>query len=57
MLMTEDFSFHWRTKPRHLQSETSRRAGLDFVCVFGHDAIVKPTALGLIANTNTKLLI
>ena len=35
--MAEDSSFHWRTKPRHLESETSRRAGLEFVCVFGHD--------------------
>ncbi len=31
VLMTEDFSFHGRTKPRHLSSETSRPAGLEFV--------------------------
>ena len=36
--MTDDSSFHWRTKPGHLQSETSPRAGLKFVCIFGHDA-------------------
>ena len=30
----------WRARtpmPRHLWSETSRRAGLEFVCIFGHD--------------------
>ena len=37
--MTEDSNFHWQTKPRHLESETARRAGLEFVCVFGHDAL------------------
>ena len=37
--MTEDSSFHWRTKPRHLSSETSGRAGLEFVCIFGHDEL------------------
>ena len=46
-----------RTKHRHVYSETSRQAGLEFVCIFGHDAIVKPTALGPVANTDTKLLI
>ena len=33
VLMTEGSSFHWRTKPRHVSSETSRRVGLEFVCV------------------------
>ena len=32
-------------------------AGFEFVCVFGHKAIVKPTALGPVANTDTTLLI
>ena len=27
-----------RTKRRHVYSETSRQAGLEFVCIFGHDA-------------------
>ena len=35
---TDDSSFQWRTKRRHVQSETLRRAGLWFVCIFGHDA-------------------
>ena len=35
---TDDSSFQWRTKRRHVQSETFRRAGLWFVCIFGHDA-------------------
>ena len=39
LLMTEDSSFYWRTKPRHLSSETSRQAGLEFVCVFGQDGV------------------
>ena len=39
VLMTEDSSFHWRIKRRHVYSETSRRAGLEFVCVFGHDGV------------------
>ena len=30
---------HWTIKRRHVYSETSLRAGLEFVCVFGHDAI------------------
>ena len=38
-------------------SETSRRVVLEFVCIVGHDAIVKPMALGPVANTDTKLLI
>ncbi len=37
VLMTEDSSSHWPTKRRHVYYETSRRAGLEFVCVFGHD--------------------
>ncbi len=39
VLMTEDSSSHWPTKRRHVYYETSGRAGLEFVCVFGHDAI------------------
>ena len=38
VFMTEDSSSHWPTKRRHVYYETSRRAGLEFVCVFGHDA-------------------
>ena len=41
VLMTEDSSSHWPTKRRHVYYETSRRAGLEFVCVFGHDALVQ----------------
>ena len=37
VLMTEDSSSHWPTKRRHVYYETSRRAGLEFVCVLGHD--------------------
>ena len=37
VLMTEDSSSHWPTKRRHVYYETSRRAGLEFGCVFGHD--------------------
>ena len=37
MLMTEDSSSHWPIKRRYVYSETSRRAGLEFVCVFGQD--------------------
>ena len=40
VLMTEDSSSHWPTKRRHVYYETSRRAGLEFVCVFGHDAFL-----------------
>ena len=40
VLMTEDSSFHWPAKRRHVYSETSRRAGLEFVCVFGHDEFI-----------------
>ena len=39
VLMTEDSSFHWLTKRRHFQSGTARRAGLESVCVFGHEWI------------------
>ena len=39
VLMTEDSSSHWPIKRRYVYSETSRRAGLEFVCIFGHDAI------------------
>ena len=46
VLMTEDSSSHWPIKRRYVYSETSRRAGLEFVCVFGHDA-----------NTNHKVWI
>ena len=36
--MTEDSSSHRPTKRIHVYSETSRRADLEFVCIFGHDA-------------------
>ena len=38
VLMTEDSSSHWPIKRRYVYYETSRRAGLEFVCIFGHDA-------------------
>ena len=38
VLMTEDSSSHWPIKRRYVYSETSRRAGLELVCIFGHDA-------------------
>ncbi len=38
--MTEDSSSHWPIKRRYVYSETSRRAGLEFVCVFGQDGPV-----------------
>ena len=38
VLMTEDSSSHWPIKRRYVYSETSRRTGLEFVCIFGHDA-------------------
>ena len=41
VLMTEDSSSHWPIKRRHVYSETSPRASLGFVCVFGHDAVNK----------------
>ena len=40
VLMTEDSSSHWPIKRRYVYSETSRRAGLEFVCIFGHDALM-----------------
>ena len=39
VLITEDSSSHWPIKRRYVYSETSRRAGLEFVCIFGHDAL------------------
>ena len=45
VLMTEDSSSHWPTKRRHVYYETSRRAGLEFVCVFGHDGMYAELAL------------
>ncbi len=39
VLMTEDSSSHWPIKRRYVYSETSRRAGLEFVCIFGHDGM------------------
>ena len=35
--MTEDSSSHRLTKRIHVYSETSRRADLELVCIFGHD--------------------
>ena len=37
VLMTEDSSSHWPIKRRYVYSETSRRASLEFVCIFGRD--------------------
>ena len=37
--MTEDSSSHRPTKRIHVYSETSRRADLEFVCIFGHDEV------------------
>ncbi len=51
VLMTEDSSSHWPTKRRHVYSETSRRAGLKFVCVFGYDGI-RPKHSLLLDKTN-----
>ena len=42
VLMTEDSSSHWPIKRRHVYSETSRRAGLEFVCILGHDVNAPP---------------
>ena len=39
VLMTEDSSSHWPIKRRYVYSETSRRAGLEFVYIFGHNEI------------------
>ena len=47
VLMTEDSSSHWSIKRRYVYSETSRRAGLEFVCIFGHDAIETARRLSL----------
>ena len=41
VLMTEDSSSHWTIKRRYVYSETSRRAGLEFVCIFGHDGAAR----------------
>ncbi len=43
VLMTEDSSSHWPIKRRYVYSETSRRAGLEFVCIFGHDGLALAT--------------
>ena len=45
VLMTEDSSSHWPIKRRYVYYETSRRAGLEFVCIFGHDANTVPLLL------------
>ena len=39
ILMTEDSSSHRPTKRIHVYSETSQRADLEFVCIFGHDGV------------------
>ena len=39
VLMTEDSSSHWPIKRRYVYSETSRRAGLESVCIFGSSRI------------------
>ena len=41
VLMTEDSSSHWPIKRRYVYSETSRRASLEFVCIFGHDGLAR----------------
>ena len=38
VLMAEDSSFHWLTKPRHVYSETSAEPVLSSFVFFGHDA-------------------
>ena len=43
VLMTEDSSSHWPIKRRYVYSETSRRAGLEFVRIFGHDGVQRDT--------------
>ena len=51
VLMTEDSSSHWPIKRRYVYYETSRRAGLEFVCIFGHDGLERtalPTSWGRI---------
>ena len=63
VLMTEGSSSHWPTKRRHVYYETSRRAGLEFVCVFGHDAQASFTTeasavallFGLVASGQIRL--
>ena len=42
VLMTEDSSSHWPIKRRYVYSETSRRAGLEFVCIFRYDGCRLP---------------
>ena len=37
MFLLQGTSSHWPIKRRSVYSETSRRAGLEFVCIFGHD--------------------
>ena len=44
VLMTEDSSSHWPTKRRHVYYETSQRAGLEFVCVFGQECVQRRLA-------------
>ncbi len=44
VLMSEDSSSHWPIKRRYDYSETSGRAGLEFVCIFGHDGEAKAKA-------------
>ena len=43
VLMTEDSSSHWPIKRTYVYSETSRQAGLEFVCIFGHDEVRSET--------------
>ena len=47
VLMTGDSSFHCQPSLDTVYSETSRRAGLEFVCVFGQDGReLNPRPLG-----------
>ena len=48
VLMTEDSSFHWPAKRRHVYSETSRRAGLEFVLYFW--TRVRPAKAGMFSG-------
>ena len=41
LLMTEDSSFHWRTKPQNVSNPKRPGAPVfEFVCVFGQDDVV-----------------
>ena len=54
VLMTEDSSSRSPTKRRHVYYETSWRAGLEFVCVFGHDGFVSVRFLRAFAASSSR---